>query len=406
MTVGMRDRLPLIFILTTLMIDAMGIGLIIPVMPALIREVDGGTLGQAALWGGVLTTVFAVMQFACGPILGSLSDRYGRRPVLLISLGVMALDYLVMAVAGTIWLLLLGRMVAGVTAATQPVGYAFVADISKPEEKAARFGLIGAAFGLGFVIGPLMGGLLGELGTRAPFYAAAGLAALNLVFGYFVLPETVTDRIRRPFQWTRANPFGSFAALNRLPGIGRLVAMFFLYQVAFTVYPAVWAYFTEARFGWDSAMIGISLAAFGIAMALVQGGLIRVFLARFGERNTVKFGLAFNACAFLALAFVANGTVAMILTPLTALGAVVTPALQGMLSRRVHDDAQGELQGVLTSAGSLAMIVSPMLMTTLFFAFTDGVVPVYLPGAPFLLSMALMGVCALIFTSRRRLPAT
>lgn len=398
----MRDRLPLTVILITLMIDAMGIGLIIPVMPSLIREVDGGTLGEAAIWGGILTSIFAVMQFACAPLLGSLSDRFGRRPVILLSLAVMAADYVVMALAGTIWLLLAGRIVAGVASATGPVGYAFIADISKPEEKAARFGLIGAAFGIGFVLGPLIGGALGELGTRAPFYAAAGLAAFNFVLGYFVLPETVTDATRRRFQWSRANPFGSFAALNRMPGVGRLVLMFFLYQVAFMVYPAVWAYFTEARFGWDPAMIGLSLASFGIAMAIVQGGLIRLILKRFGDRATVTFGIAFNACAFLALALVSNGTVAMILTPMTALGAVVTPALQGMLSRRIPDDSQGELQGVLTSATSLALIISPLVMTWIFFAFTGGGMPVLLPGAPFLLSMVLMGACAFIFLGRPR----
>ncbi len=393
-----QTRLPLTFILITLMIDSMGVGLIIPVMPSLIQEVDGGNLAQAAIWGGVLTTVFAMMQFVFGPILGSLSDRYGRRPVLLTSLGIMALDYLVMALAGTIWLLLIGRIVGGMTAATQAVAYAFVADISKPEEKAARFGLIGAAFGVGFVIGPLVGGLLAEYGTRAPFYAAAALAALNFVFGWFVLPETVTDRIRRPFQWTRANPFGAFRALSNLPGISHLVGMFFLYQVAFMVYPAIWAFFTEARFGWDPAMIGFSLAAFGIAMAIVQGGLIGWIVKRLGEVGTLKFGLAFNAIAFLSLALIQSGTVALILMPITALGAVVTPSLQGIMSRTVSDDSQGELQGVLTSAGSLAMIVSPMIMTSVFYAFTTPTAPIFLPGAPFLLSMALMGACVIVLT--------
>ena len=391
------DRLPLLFILITLMIDAMGIGLILPVMPGLIQEVEGASLAEAAVWGGILSTVFAMLQFLCAPTVGNLSDRFGRRPVLLVSLFVLSLDYLVMALAGSIWLLLLGRIVGGITSATQAVGYAFIADISKPEEKAARFGLIGAAFGVGFVIGPLMGGVLGEFGTRAPFYAAAFLAALNLVFGYFVLPETVTDRIRRPFEWRRANPLGAFLAISKLPGTARLVGMFFLYQVAFFVYPAIWAYFTEARFGWEPAMIGISLAAFGIAIALVQGVFIGPIIARFGERRTVWFGLGFNALAFLAMGTVTNGTLALILTPLTAMGAMVTPALQGILSRAVADDAQGELQGLITSAGSLAMILSPLLMTWTFYAFTAEGAAVYAPGAPFLLSMLLMGACAFVF---------
>ena len=396
----MRTRLPLLFIFMTMMIDSMGIGLILPVMPALIREVADVSLSAAAIWGGILTTVFALLQFLCAPAIGGLSDRFGRRPVLFASLFVLTVDYLVMAVAGTIWLLLLGRVVGGIATATQAAAYAFVADISKPEEKAARFGLLGAAFGLGFVLGPLIGGLLGELGTRAPFYAAAALAALNLVFGLLILPETVTDRIRRPFDLSRANPLGAFRALARLPGIRRLVVMFFLYQVAFTVYPAIWSYFTEARFGWEPGMIGASLAAFGIAMALVQGVLIGPLIRRLGERVTVLYGLSFNACAFLVLATISNGTVALLFTPVTALGAVVTPALQGLMSRAVEDDAQGELQGVLTSAGSLAMALSPLLMTGTFYVFTSDGAPVHLPGAPFLLSMALMGACAVVFTRR------
>ncbi len=393
----MHSRLPLIFIFITIVIDAMGIGLILPVMPALIQEVTGGQLANAALWGGVLTTSFAVMQFLFSPTLGNLSDRFGRRPVLLVSMGVMALDYLVMALAGTIWLLLIGRIVGGVASATQATATAYIADISRPEEKAARFGLVGAAFGIGFVFGPIIGGLLGEFGTRAPFYAAAGLAALNLVFGYFILPETVTDRIRRPFEWRRANPIGAFAAVNKLPGIGRLVLMFFLYQVAFTVYPAIWAFFTTARFGWSEGMIGFSLGAFGIAMAIVQGVLIRHILSAVGERMTVIYGVAFNFCAFIALAIVTNGTIALILTPLTALGAVVTPAIQGIMSRAVDDSAQGELQGVLTSAASMAMVVSPLIMTSVFFWATRDGGLVFMPGAPFLVSMGLMVACMVVF---------
>ncbi|NNF72186.1 MAG: TCR/Tet family MFS transporter [Rhodobacteraceae bacterium] len=398
----MPDRLPLIFILLTVMIDTMGIGLVLPVMPDLIREVDGGTLADAAIWGGVLVTVFAVMQFLFGPIMGSLSDRYGRRPVLLITLFILTLDYLVMAVAGTIWLLFAGRVVGGMVAATQSTATAYIADISKPEDKAARFGLIGAAFGVGFVLGPLIGGLLAEFGTRAPFYGAAALAALNLVFGYFVLPETVTDRTRRAFSWARANPLGAFSQVGSQPGLGRLLVIFFLYQTAFFVYPAIWAYFTQERFGWSPGMIGVSLASFGVAIALVQGGLIRVILSRLGDRGTMKFGLIFNFFAFLALALVTSGPLALVLTPLTALGAVVTPALQGIMSRAVGDDAQGELQGVISSTGALSTIVSPMIMTSVFYAFTTDGAPIYLPGAPFLVSMLLMVACMGVFLAPAR----
>jgi len=390
-------RLPVVFILLTVMIDAMGIGLIVPVMPDLIQEVRGMGLGSAAVWGGVLATTFAAMQFLFGPLLGALSDRYGRRPILLLSLVVLALDYLVMAVAGTIWLLLLGRVVGGITAATQSTANAYMADISKPEDKAANFGLIGAAFGLGFVFGPVLGGLLAEFGTRAPFYAAAALAAGNAVFGYLVLKETVDDRIRRKFEWRRANPLGVFRQLNKLPGLGPLLVVFFLYQVAFNVYPAIWSFYTTERFGWSPGTIGMSLGLFGVAMAVVQGGLIRPIMRFLGERGTVIYGHGADIVVFMLIAMVSSGTWLLILTPLAALPAVITPALQGIMSKAVSDDAQGELQGALTSVAALAMIPAPMIMTSVFYAFTDGRAPVYLPGAPFLLSGFLVAVALVVF---------
>ncbi len=380
-----------------MVIDAMGIGLIIPVMPDLFQEVGAGDLGTAALWGGALTTVFAMMQFVFGPIVGGLSDRFGRRPILLISLVVMALDYLLMAIAGSIWLLLFGRVIGGIASATQATANAYMADISKPEDRAANFGLIGAAFGVGFVLGPLIGGLLAELGTRAPFFVAAALAGANAVFGFLVLKETLPAQNRRPFSWRRANPLGSLRQLGKLPGLAPLLMVFFLYQVAFTVYPAIWAFFGKERFGWDPATIGLSLALFGIMMAIVQGGLIRPVMRLLGERGTVIYGHVFDTLAFLALAFVVNGTVALILTPLAALAAVITPALQGIMSKTVGPDAQGELQGMLTSLGALAMVLSPLLMTSTFATFTREDAPIYLPGAPFLVSAALIVLGLVLF---------
>jgi DHA1 family tetracycline resistance protein-like MFS transporter len=389
------------FILITLTLDAMGIGLILPVMPDLIASVEGGSIADAAVWGGILATTFAVMQFLFGPILGSLSDRYGRRPVLLVSLGVMCIDYLVMAVAGSIWLLFLTRVIGGITAATQSTATAYIADISPPERKAANFGLVGAAFGVGFVLGPVIGGLLGELGTRAPFFAAAALAGANMVFGYLVLPETVTDRIRRPFSLARANPFSAFRKVAGLPGVGRFLLLFFLYEFAFIVYPAIWAYFTKEAFGWSPGMVGLSLAFFGIAVAVVQAGLIRLVLARLGERGTILYGILFNLVAFLAIASVTSGQVALLLTPLTALGAVVTPALQAQMSKAAPDDRQGELQGVISSARSVAQIFAPLAMTQIFFAYTAGPGPGF-PGAPFVLSAGLMVLCLGVFLTAPR----
>lgn len=397
----MTKNLPLTFIFITVVIDAMGIGLILPVMPDLIREVNGGDLGQAALWGGILTTVYAVMQFGFGPLVGNLSDRFGRRPVLLTSLVVMAIDYVVMALAGAIWLLFIGRIVGGVTAATQSTAMAYVADISKPEEKSANFGLIGAAFGVGFVFGPLIGGLLASYGTRAPFYAAAVLASANFLFGYFVLPETVTDRIRRPFSWLRANPFGAFKHVGALPGLRPLLVLMFFYGVAFFVYPAVWAYYGQIRFGWGPGMVGVSLAVYGISIAVVQGVLIRPILARIGDRRAVILGLIVEVAAFVFLGFVQAGWMALAFTVVAAFGAIAGPALQGIMSRTAEDNQQGELQGILTSINAIAVIFAPLIMTQTFFFFTREDAPIYSPGAPFLLSAVLTVVCIGLFLMAR-----
>lgn len=396
----MNQRLPVFFIMFSIILDAMGIGLIMPVMPDLIQEVEGLGLGQAAVWGGILTTIFAVMQFLCGPTIGSLSDRFGRRPVLLISLAVMAFDYILMALAGTITLLIIGRIIGGITAATQSTAAAYMADISKPEDKAANFGLIGAAFGIGFVLGPLIGGTLAEYGTRAPFYAAAILAAANFAFGYFILPETVTDKIRRPFDLKRANPFGAFKHIGKLPGLKKLLSIAFLYEVAFFVYPGVWAYFGAAQFGWGPDMIGYSLATFGVSIAVAQGLLVRPTINYLGERNTVIAGLCISISAFAMLGFIENGWVALMLTPLSALGSIAQPALQGIMSRTAADDQQGELQGTLSSIKAVATIISPLLVTQIFWYFTSDQTTIYSPGAPFIMSALIVTGCMMIFLTR------
>ena len=396
----MNKRLAITFILITVVLDSMGIGLIMPVMPDLIQEVKGEGLSEAAVWGGILATIFAVMQFLFGPTLGNLSDRFGRRPVLLISLAVMAFDYILMALAGSITILIIGRIIGGITAATHSTASAFIADISEPDEKAANFGLIGAAFGVGFVLGPMIGGVLAEYGTRAPFYAAAILAAANMVFGYFVLPETVTDKIRRPFEWKRANPLGAFKHIGKLPGLGKLMVVTFIYSVAFFVYPGVWAYFGAEQFDWGPGMIGLSLGVFGIGIAIVQGLLMKPILSRIGERNAVILGLSIDVLAFVMLGFVTNGWVALALTPLTALGSIAGPALQGIMSRTADDNQQGELQGTIASINAVATIVAPLVVTQTFWYFTTDTAPIYLPGAPFLLSAVLVLISIGIFLTR------
>ena len=386
-------KLALTFILATVTLDAIGIGLIFPVMPDLIREVTGEDLAHAALWGGVLATSFAVMQFLFGPILGSLSDRYGRRPILLLSLLVMGIDYLVMAVAPSIWLLLIARLVAGVTAATYSTATAFIADITPPDQRGARFGLIGAGFGIGFVLGPLIGGLLAGVDTRAPFYAASALAFANLAFGWWVLPETVTDATRRPFALSRANPLGALRAVGRLPGVRLTLACFLILGIAMNVYPSIWAYYGQARFGWDSTMVGISLAIYGISFALGQALLVGPMIRRFGEHRAAHYGMWVDVTTLAALGLVTSPVLALMITPITALGGAVTPALQALASRAAPADAQGEVQGVLASLNAIAMITSPLIMTATFSAFTAPDAPVYAPGAPFLLASALMLAC-------------
>jgi DHA1 family tetracycline resistance protein-like MFS transporter len=393
----MDARLPILFILLTVVIDAIGIGLIMPVMPALLEEVTGGSVAQAAMWGGLLATVFAIMQFLFGPIIGALSDRFGRRPVLLISLLAMAIDYAVMALAQTIWLLLLARIVGGITAATQSTANAYMADISQPHQKAARFGLVAAGFGVGFVLGPVLGGVLAETSTRAPFWAAGGLALANVTLGFFVLRESVSPGNRRAFTWRRANPFGAVRAVLRLTGLSAHLSVYFLFQVATMVYPAVWAYFLTERFGWSELMIGISLGLYGFFFALVMGFGVQPAINRLGQRGTVLFALACEIFALLVLTVIDNGTLLLAMIPLAAFGALAIPALQSAMSQAAPDDAQGELQGVLTSASSLAMILTPIVMTQVFALFTRAGAPIYLPGAPFLLAALLMAGCLFVF---------
>ncbi len=403
----MQNRLALLFILTTVMINSIGIGIIFPVMPELMREVTGADLSTASLWGGALATSFAVMQFLCGPIVGNLSDRFGRRPVMLIALVVMATDYLIMAVAGSVWLLLVGRIVAGAAAATYSTANAYVADLSAPDQRARNFGYIGAAFGLGFIAGPLLGGIAAEWGTRAPFWAAAAIAALNAIFGLVALPESLRAEKRRPFRLARANPFGSFRAIGQLPGLRRLLAIMLLYTVAFQSYPSIWAFFGTERFGWDAWWNGLSLALFGGFMVVVQGFLVAPAIRIWGERNTAAYGMTLEVVTFGFYGFVSSGFWALVFTPVASIAGIAGPALSGIMANATPDDQQGELQGVIASVSAIAMGLAPMLMTSVFWAFTHEGAAHYLPGAPFLLSGVLMvaSVIVLVVPARERAPA-
>jgi len=401
-----NSKLPIFVIFTTVVLDSMGIGIIIPVMPALFAEVTGSEkISDIAIWGGVLASTFALMQFIFGPILGALSDRYGRKPILLLALFVMATYYLLMGFAQTLWLLFLGRLIGGITAATHATANAYMADISSPEEKAARFGMLGAGFGLGFVLGPLIGGLLGEWGPRAPFFAAAMLAAANGVLCYFVLKESLKTKNRREFMWYRANPIGAILDLRKFEGIYSLLLVFLLFTIGTSIYAAIWPFFTVERFSWSPGMIGISLTIYGVCFAIVQGVLVRPAIKIWGEKKTIIIGFCFEFSAMVTFAFLTDGKILIILIPLASLGVLAQPAIQAILSKSVGDDRQGAIQGVASSLNAIAMVITPITMTWILAVFSDKTAKYYFPGMPFLFS-ALMVLLCLFIISRRKLAST
>ncbi|GAA4390667.1 TCR/Tet family MFS transporter [Hymenobacter koreensis] len=394
----MADKRPaaLGFIFVTLLIDVIGFGIIIPVLPKLIGQLIGGNLSDASRYGGWLLFAFAIMQFLFSPVLGNLSDRYGRRPVLLFSLFGFGLDYLFLAFAPTIGWLFVGRLIAGITGASMTTASAYIADISTPEKRAQNFGLIGAAFGLGFIIGPVIGGLLGQYGARVPFLAAAGLALLNWLYGYFVLPESLDLAHRRPFDLKRANPVGSLLQLRRYPVILGLVGSLVTVYIAAHATQSTWSYYTMEKFGWNEAWVGYSLGAVGLMVAIVQGGLIRVINPKLGPSRSVYIGLALYALGFALFAFASKGWMMFAFLVPYCLGGIAGPALQGIMSGQVPANEQGELQGALTSLISATSIIGPPLMTNLFAYFTGKEAPIYFPGAPFLMGAVLTVVSVLL----------
>jgi len=387
------------FIFVTLLIDVTGFGIIIPVMPKLITELQGGGMSEASRIGGLLMFAFSFMQFFCAPILGNLSDQFGRRPVLLAALFGFTIDYLILAFAPNIVWLFVGRILAGITGASFTTASAYIADISPPEKRAQNFGMIGVAFGVGFIIGPVIGGVLGHFGSRWPFFASAAITFLNFLYGYFILPESLKKENRRNFEWKRASPWGSLLQLRKFPVIGGLVfSFFFIYIAAFAV-QGTWTFFTMEQFKWDEMMVGYSLGVVGLLVAIVQGGLIRVIIPKIGQKKSVYLGLAFYSLGLLLFAFATQSWMMFVFLIPYCLGGIAGPAIQGIISSEVPANQQGELQGGLTSLISVTSIIGPPLMTNIFAGFTSKDAIIYFPGAPFLLGAILM-VVSLILAMR------
>jgi DHA1 family tetracycline resistance protein-like MFS transporter len=379
------------FIFITLLIDVIGFGIIIPVIPSLIAHLTGNAdISNSSRIGGWLTFTFAIMQFLFSPVLGSLSDRFGRRPVLLFSLFGFGMDYLLLSFAPSITWLFVGRAIAGLTGASFTTASAYIADISSPEDRAKNFGMMGAAFGMGFIIGPVLGGFLGELGERVPFMVAAGLAFSNWLYGYFVLPESLGKENRRAFNWKRANPIGSLLQLRKYPAVIGLVGSFVLIYLASHAVNSNWSFFTIEKFHWSKKMIGLSLGVVGVLVALVQGGLVRVVNPKLGNEKSVYLGLSLYALGLLLFAFAGSTWIMFICLIPYCLGGITGPALQSIITGHVPANEQGELQGALTSLISATTIVGPPMMTGLFSYFIAPDAPVYFPGVSFFLGFLFM----------------
>ena len=379
------------FIFITLLIDVTGLGLIIPVVPKLIEDLlHTSNISKVALFGGLLTFSYAIMQFLFAPVLGNLSDKYGRRPILLFSLLGFGLDYILLAFAPSIGWLFVGRIIAGITGASMTTASAYIADISTPETRAQNFGMIGAAFGLGVIVGPMIGGLLGEMGPRIPFLVAAGLALLNAAYGYFVLPESLDVSNRRAFDWKRANPISSLKNLSRFPAVAGLIVSFFLIYVASHAVQSNWSYFNIEKFKWSPKMIGISLAVVGVLVSLVQGVLVRFVNPKIGNERSVYVGLGLYTIGLILFGLASQSWMMFVFLIPYCLGGISGPGLQAIISGTVPANEQGELQGSLTSIISITSIVGPLVMSNLFAFFTGPIAPFYFPGAPFMLAALLM----------------
>lgn len=400
-------KFAVIFVFITVFLDMVGFGLVMPVLPRLIEEVSGADLAGASIWGGWLFFAYGGMQFIFGPAIGNLSDAVGRRPVLLLSVFGLAVDYLLTGFAPNMGWLFVGRIFAGICGASYTTANAFLADITRPEERAKVFGMMGAAFGLGFVIGPAIGGLLGSFGSRVPFFVAAGLAILNFAYGWFVLPETLSPENRRAFSLARSNPIGALKVFAQYRGVVPLSAVMFLYFLSTAVYPAIWAFWGIAAFGWSEATVGLTLAAFGLLAAIVQGGLTGPVVTWLGERNAAVFGLVTAVIALVGYGFAPGLLAVMILLVIHAPEGFVHPALTAMMSHQAPEDAQGEIQGGIASLQSIGMLLGTVFFAQIFGWFTGPMAPAHAPGAAYLVAAVMLaGTLAFFLLQRTVKPVT
>ena len=384
------------FIFVTILIDVIGFGIIIPVIPSLIQKLTGGDMSVASRYGGFLMFAYAIMQFLFAPVLGNLSDRYGRRTIILISLFGFGIDYLLLAWAPNIVWLFIARIISGITGASITTASAYIADISTPEKRAQNFGLMGAAFGLGFIIGPLLGGVLGQFGERVPFFFAAGLSLVNWLYGFLILPESLPKEKRRDFDWKRANPVGSLLHLKKYPALtGLILSLTFIYVGAHAV-QSTWSYYTIKKFNWNTGMVGYSLAFVGLMVAIVQGGLIRIVIPKLGQARALFVGLMMYTIGMFLFAFASSTWMMFAFCFIYCLGGIAGPALQGIISQHVPSNEQGELQGALTSLMSATSIFGPLVMSNLFSHFSRDNYAYYFPGAPFIAGAAFFLVSTLI----------
>ncbi|UWR73771.1 MFS transporter [Phaeobacter inhibens] len=380
---------PFLFILATLMIDAIGVGIVFPIMPDLMLRVGAQSTAEGALWSGIMMSAYAAAMFLFGPIVGSLSDSYGRRPVLILALVTLTIDYVIMALAQTYWMLLVGRVIAGMAGATYITATAYISDIAKPTERGAAFGMIGAAFGIGFVLGPALGGLASGLHISAPFWIAAGLSALNVVFGMVILPESLKPENRRPFGKRDLNPFGTLIRAFVIPGLAIPLICIFVFEFANLVYPTLWSFWGREVFGWDGFTIGVTLSAYGVLIAVVQAGILPQMTKRLGDYKTLIIAMVAAVIAMIGFGLASAIWVVVVFLPIAALSDMAPPLITAFAANRVGEDQQGVVQGVIASLSSVAAVVAPLVLTGVFERFV-GEAEWYLPGAPFLVAAVLV----------------